>query len=113
MPNKRSINRKIVRAKVRFGNKTPINFGHTFNMSPFGLGITTTRTLPLNSNVTVNIYTNENNSNFISAKGRVAWTKHSIPGYPGKMGIKFDDPCHQLFNMYDNFKISLSGSPGR
>ena len=108
MANKRTINRKIVRTKVRFGNDSLINFGHTFNISPFGLGMTTTRTLPLNSKVDVQIFSNEQSSKFIKARGTIAWTKQSIPGYPGKMGIKFDDPCHQLFGMYDNFNISLS-----
>ena len=107
MPNKRAIERKIIRAKVKFGNKNPINFGHTFNISPFGLGMTTTRTLPLKSRVTLNIFNDEDQSKYISINGRIAWAQHSMPGYPGKMGIKFDKVCHQLFNMYDNLRISL------
>ena len=108
MPNKRTISRKIIRTKVRFGNDSLTNFGHTFNISPFGLGMTTTRTLPLNSKVKLNIYTNETCSKNITASGRIAWAKQTMPGYPGKMGIKFDNPCHEIFAMYDNFNISLT-----
>jgi len=108
MPNKRAINRKIVRTKVRFGNNNLINFGHTFNLSPFGLGMTSTRTLPIKSKVKVNIYTDEGSKKYITASGTIAWSKQTIPGYPGKMGIKFDDPCHQLFCLYENFNISLA-----
>jgi len=101
MADKRSVSRKILRKRVRLGkDKDRVLFGHTFNYSPIGLGINTSISLPRNTKVFINIYTDSNKDTFFTARGKVVWTNSVIPGYPSKMGIKFDRPCHELTKMY-------------
>ena len=104
MPNKRSSQRKLMRTKVRFGREEPSTFGHTFNLSPKGIGITTNRLFPKNAQLNCDIYINkQSNSNqqVISTKARVVGVKQGFPGQPSKMGIKIVNPNLDLSGIYN------------
>jgi hypothetical protein len=99
MPNRRSSKRKLLRTKVKFGREEPSTFGHTFNVSRKGIGITTNRLLPRNAKINCNIYlikssTNDDTSkqDIISTQGIVVWVKQGIAGQHSKMGIKIVNP---------------------
>ena len=99
MPNKRSSDRKLMRTRVRFGREEPSTFGHTFNVSPKGIGIITNRLFPKNAKLNCNIYIDKPGSgdgNFgeqvISTQARVMWVKQGFPGQPSKMGIQIVNP---------------------
>jgi len=111
MPNKRSSQRKLLRTKVKFGREEPSTFGHTFNVSPKGIGITTNRLLPVNAKINCNIYLNKSSTkddtskqDVISTQGRVVWVKQGFPGQPSKMGIKIVNPNIDLTDIYKSDK---------
>jgi hypothetical protein len=109
MPNKRTNQRKLLRTKVKIGRDEPSSFGHTFNVSPKGIGIITNRLFPRNAKLNCNIYINKSNNKqgvsnqqFISAQGRVVWVKQGFPGQPSKMGIKIVNPNIDLTDIYQS-----------
>lgn len=100
MPNKRTSKRQILRTKVRFGRTEPSSLGNTFNVSPRGIGITTSRLFPKNAKLKLDIYLDDpqdsSDQKVVKTEGRVAWIKHGFPGQPSKMGIKLDNPKFDL-----------------
>jgi len=111
MPNKRSFQRKLLRTKVKFGREEPSAFGHTFNVSPMGIGIITNKLFPTNAKLNCNIYINKSNNKedasnqqVISTQGRVVWVKQGFPGQLSKMGIKLVNPNIELTDIYKSDK---------
>ncbi|NIP37512.1 MAG: PilZ domain-containing protein [Candidatus Dadabacteria bacterium] len=109
MPNKRASKRQFVRTKVRFGRTEPSSLGNTFNVSPKGIGITTSRLFPKNAKLICDIYVNkavssksDSDQQVIRTQGRVAWIKQGFPGQPSKMGIKILDPNINLTDFYES-----------
>lgn len=103
MPNKRKVKRQIVRARVQFGRDEPTSIGHSFNISPKGIGIVTNRLFPKNAKLNCNIYLNNSRDNgseeksmMINTQASVVWVKPGFPGQPSKMGIKILDPSVDL-----------------
>jgi hypothetical protein len=109
MPNKRSDKRKLLRTRVKIGRTESSTFGHTFNVSPKGIGIITNRLFPRNAKLNCNIYINKSNNKkedseqqVINVQGRVVWVKQGFPGQPSKMGIKLDNPDLDLSDFYQS-----------
>ena len=86
-----------MRESLRFGVKDPEFDGTSQDFSPKGISISSSKALPMNSDITIQFNGNMGN---IRVNGKVIWVS-SPPGVNSIMGVRFTSAGNEIINLYN------------